>query len=100
MYAHSEKDENYKKSEIFMNSSFVRSGRDNGLLDINFFTREIYTRHKKEIRALTYNNCFHNDNFRTINQFEDLGIYLTGVVWLRLRGAITHAKIPAKIRLM
>jgi exonuclease III len=90
--AHSMKDENYKKSEIFMNSCFVRSGRDNGLLDINFFTREIYARNKKEIRALTFNDCFVNDNFRTINQFEDIGLFLTGTVWLRLRGAITHAK--------
>jgi len=96
--AHSAKDENFKKSEIFMNSSFVRSARDNGLLDVNFFTREIYTRNKKEIRALTYNDCFHNDIFRTINQFEELGIYLTGVVWLRLRGAITHAKITHQNR--
>jgi hypothetical protein len=83
---------NYKKGQVFLNPAFVRSGTDNGLLDPAFFTQELYQRSKNEIRALTYEQCFINDVFRTRDQFQELGIFLTGTVHLRLQSAILHAK--------
>jgi hypothetical protein len=86
------KDGNYKMSPIFMNPAFVRSGTDNGLLDIAFFTRNIYTRSEKEIRKLTFNDCFINGTFKDQANFRQMNIELTGTVWSRLRSAMIHAK--------
>jgi hypothetical protein len=86
------KDENFKESAIFLNLAFVRSGTDSGLLDIPFFTREIYEQCKSNIRKLTFTDCFVNSTFRDQASFRQDGIDLTGTVWTRLRNAILHAK--------
>jgi hypothetical protein len=52
----------------------------------------LYQRSKNEIRALTYENCFINDVFRSREQFQELGIFLTGTLHLRLQSAVLHAK--------
>jgi hypothetical protein len=79
-------------SPIFMSPAFVRSGTDNGLLDIPFFTRTIYERSEKEIRKLTFNDCFLNGTFKDQANFRRMNIELTGTVWTRLRNAMIHAK--------
>jgi hypothetical protein len=88
----SKKDSNFKTGQIFLNPHFIRSGTDNGLIDIPFFTREIYDDCKSAIRNLTFEDCFMNGIFRTKLQFRDIGLRLNDTVWIRLRGAITHAK--------
>jgi len=86
------KDENYKKSQIFLNPTFVRSKDDNNLLDIPFFTRQIYDRNRIRIRQLTFEDCFTDGRFKNLNEFEETGLLLSNLVWLRLRNAITYAK--------
>jgi hypothetical protein len=88
----SKKDSNFKKGQIFLNPHFVRSGTDNGLIDIPFFTRGIYDDCKSAIRKLTLEDCFINGIFRTKLQFRDIGLRLNDIVWIRLRGAINQAK--------
>jgi len=90
--AFSKNEKNYRKAHIFLNPAFVRSGSDNGLIDIPFFTREIYERSKNGIRALTYEDCFDGTNFKTLAQFQELGINLTNVIWMRLQAAMLFAK--------
>ncbi len=90
--AFAKKDSNYLKSPIFMNPVFVRSKDDSGLLDIPFFTRQVYDDCKLEIRSLTFKNCFLDGNFKIIDQFRTDGIRLTNVIWTRLRNAVTFAK--------
>jgi hypothetical protein len=86
------KDENYKKSQIFLNPSFIRSKDDNNMLDIPFFTRQIFERNKLRIRQLTFEDCFTDGKFKSLNQFRLIGLNLSNLVWLRLRNAITYAK--------
>jgi hypothetical protein len=88
----SSKDENYKKSQIFLNPVFVRSKDDNNLLDIPFFTRQVYDANKVRIRQLTFDDCFLNGKFKTLEQFSESGLILNNLVWLRLRNAITFTK--------
>jgi hypothetical protein len=90
--AHTLKDKNYKKSQLFLNPAFVRSATDNGLLDIPFFTREIYDRSRDRIRSLIFDDCFLNGNFRTREQFTEIGLYLSGTVHLRLQSAVLFSK--------
>jgi hypothetical protein len=80
----SSKDENYKKSQIFLNPVFVRSKDDNNLLDIPFFTRPVYDANKIRIRQLTFDDCFSNGMFKTLEQFSESGLILNNLVWLRL----------------
>jgi len=86
------KEKNYKKGQIFLNPAFVRSGTDNNLLDIPFFTQAIYDRSKNNIRSLTFEKCFIDGAFRTKAQFLDIGIYLNDTVHLRLQSAMIFAK--------
>jgi len=88
----SKKDSNYKKTQIFLNPHFVRSGTDNGMLDIAFFTRDVYDDCKSVIRNLSFDDCFSNGTFKTKQQFRDIGLRLNDIVWIRLRGAMSHAK--------
>jgi hypothetical protein len=86
------KDSNYRKNPIFMNPNFKRSGRDGGQIDIPFFSQQIYDNCTAQIRKLTYDDCFRNGAFKTIPEFAEMGIVLNGTVWMRLRGAMSHAK--------
>jgi hypothetical protein len=75
-----------------MNPTFIRSKDDNNLLDIPFFTRQVYEENKVLIRQLTFEGCFENGKFKTIEQFGDAGLNLSYLVWLRLRNAVTFTK--------
>jgi len=83
---------NYRKSHLFMNPIFVRSGRDNGLLDTAFFTGDLYTLCSDKIRLLTFDDCFNNHNFKTRLEFHDMGIPMNNIVWMRLQSAVLYAK--------
>ncbi len=86
------KDSNYRKNPIFLNPNFKRSGRDGGQIDIPFFSQQIYENCTTQIRKLTFDDCFRNGAFKTIPEFAEMGIVLNGTVWMRLRGAMSHAK--------
>ncbi len=86
------KNSNFKKSPIFLNPNFVRSGLDGEQLDIPFFSREIYNNCTVPIRKLTFEDCFRDGAFKTIQEFTEMELSLNGTVWMRLRGAMTHAK--------
>ena len=52
----------------------------------------MYDANKIRIRQLTFDDCFINGKFRTIEQFSESGLILNNLVWLRLRNAIIFTK--------
>jgi hypothetical protein len=83
---------NYTKGQLFLNPAFIRSGRDNGLLDEAFFTRNLFRICKNKIRGLTFDQCFHEDNFKSKEQFHAMGIPMSYTVWMRLQSAVLYSK--------
>jgi hypothetical protein len=87
---------NFVKSKIFCNSCFVRSKNDNSLLDKSFFGTNFFNRYKTVIRSLTFEDCFIDNVFRSIAEFDTIGLPVTQTVWLRLRNALLFAKSKFK----
>jgi hypothetical protein len=85
------KNGNIYKSLVFDNSCF-RDTVSGDVVNAFFFGREIYTASCNIIRKLTFQDCFVNNNFKTLQEFRTDGILLNYAVWLRLRGTIMQAK--------
>jgi hypothetical protein len=86
-------DNNHLKNTVFQNAAFVRSGRDSLLLDINFFGKKYYNENKTRIRKLTFDDCFTDGKFKSINDFtRDVGLVFPPTTWMNLQTAITYAK--------
>ncbi len=84
---------NYLRNNVFQNAAIVRSGKDNMLLDSNFFGKKFYTANKNRIRKLTFEDCFTDGKFKSINEFaESVGIRFPPLTWMNLQTAITYAK--------
>jgi hypothetical protein len=83
---------NYKVVPIFNNRSFRRSKSDARLLDVEFFGKAFYKANRNAIRKLTFADCFIDDKFRTIAQFELLNLPFTWNTWLRLQCSMMLAK--------
>jgi hypothetical protein len=63
------------------------------LLDVNFFGKNYYNENKTRIRSLTFEDCFTDGKFKSINDFaRDVGLVFPPVTWLNLQTAITYAK--------
>jgi hypothetical protein len=78
---------NFLHSIIFDNPLF-RDPENNNTLDAAFFGNNYYNDKKVLIRRLSVSDCFLNKCFRNPAQFENIGLPLTMVRWLRLRNAI------------
>jgi hypothetical protein len=89
---HSLLENNYRKSSIFQNIAFCRSGVDNRLLDIDFFGKHFYNLNKEKIRTLTFEDCFSDGNFKSINDFRLMGLALPLSLWMRLQSALLFSK--------
>jgi hypothetical protein len=61
-------------------------------LDIEFFGRQFYDRHRNEIRKLTINDCFNGPVFKTIDEFRAMDLPFNINTWMSLRSAIFLAK--------
>ncbi len=86
-------DNNHLRNNVFQNAAFVRSGRDNLLLDSNFFGKKYYIENKSRIRKLTFEDCFTDGKFKSINEFAgNVGLVFPPLTWLNLQTAITYAK--------
>ncbi len=48
------------------------------------------------IRSLTFEDCFINNVFRSIAEFDAIGLPVTQIVWIRLRNALLLAKSKCK----
>ncbi len=77
---------------IFLNPNIVHSSVDSRLIDINFFGREFYARHRDVIRKLTINDCFEVGNFKTLGEFHTMNLPHTVSTWVCLRSAILLAR--------
>jgi hypothetical protein len=63
------------------------------LLDANFFGKKFYNENKIPIRNLTFDDCFTDGKFKSINEFAvDTGLVFPPVTWLNLQTAITYSK--------
>jgi hypothetical protein len=83
---------NYKVVPIFNNRYFRRTKVDNRLLDIEFFGKSFYKANRNAIRKLTFNDCFVDNKFRSIAQFESINLPLNWNTWMRLQCSILFAK--------
>ncbi len=83
---------NYKVVPIFNNRSFCRSKADHRLLDEEFFGKAFYKENRNSIRKLTYSDCFIDDRFRTIAQFEQMNLHFTWNTWMRLQSSLMLAR--------
>jgi hypothetical protein len=85
-------DNNYRKSSIFQNIAFCRSGADNRLLDVDFFGKNFYSTNRVKIRSLTFDDCFIDGNFKSINDFRLMGLAFPVSLWMRLQSALLFSK--------
>ncbi len=85
-------DNNYRKNPIFLNGACQRSGNDPRTLSSDFFGKQIYENNFDIIRTLTYDDCFSNGNFKSINEFLELGFRMPLSLWMRLRSALLFKK--------
>jgi hypothetical protein len=85
-------DNNYRKNPIFLNGAFQRSGNDPRTLSSDFFGKLIYENNFDIIRTLTYNDCFSNGTFKSINEFLEIGFRMPVSLWMRLRSALIFSK--------
>jgi hypothetical protein len=85
-------DNNYTKNSIFQNAAFIRSKFDKMPLDVNFFGKRFYNENKVAIRELTYESCFIDSNFKSINDFTACGLPFPVTVWMNLRSSLIYAR--------
>jgi hypothetical protein len=85
-------DNNYRKNPIFLNGAFQRSGNDPRTLSSDFFGKQIYETNFDIIRMLTYDDCFSNGTFKSINEFLEIGFRMPVSLWIRLRSALIFSK--------
>jgi hypothetical protein len=85
-------DNNYRKNPIFLNGAFQRSGNDPRTLSSDFFGKQTYENNFDIIRMLTYDDCFSNGNFKSINEFLKIGFRMPVSLWMRLRSALLFSK--------
>jgi hypothetical protein len=83
---------NHTKSNIFCNPIFVRSKYDGNLIDRYFFGKTFFDLHTDTIRSLTFEKCFTDTGFKSMNEFAAMSLPLSQVVWVRLRSALLYAK--------
>jgi hypothetical protein len=81
------KDNNYRYAQIFDNKIFCDPGTLQPL-GKNFFGNLLYDNYTRQIRVLTYDKCFNNNIFKSLQEFRDDGLPLTLVTWMRLRNLL------------
>ncbi len=85
-------DNNYRKNSIFANGAFHTSGQDPRPLGIDFFGRKFYESNSSLLRTLTFDDCFNNSEFKSINEFSDLGLRFPASLWMKIRSALFFSK--------
>ncbi len=83
---------NFRKNTIFLNGAFQVSGNDSSPLGISFFRRAFYESNASALRSLTFEECFNGEVFKSINEFQDMGLRIPGTVWMRLRSSLLLSK--------
>jgi hypothetical protein len=87
---------NYKSAQIFENSIFRDPGTGN-MLGKQFFGIDFYNGYRDAIRKLSFDDCFANNVFKSIQEFRDIGLPLSLVVWMRIRNTLLHYGNPPLI---
>jgi hypothetical protein len=85
-------DNNFRKNSIFLNGAFQVSGNDPSPLGISFFGKAFYESNALALRSLTFEDCFIGDNFKSINEFHEIGLPFPYAVWMRLRSSLLLSK--------
>jgi hypothetical protein len=84
---------NYLEANIVDNPAFKRGPLDSRILDCNFFSRISYYDNLHTLRSLTYSDCYLNGSFKSQADFLEMGLNFTQSVWMRLRSALSYAKV-------
>jgi hypothetical protein len=83
------KDRNYKKALVFKNRMFKRGRNDNGLLDENFFGRNLSFETYSKIACLKFDDFFTNGRQKTLDQLcDDSGVNFSLVTYMRIHEAL------------
>jgi hypothetical protein len=85
-------DNNFRKNSIFLNGAFQVSGTDPSPLGIGFFGKTFYEANAPALRSLTFEDCFNGDVFKSINDFQVMGLRIPCSVWMRLRSSLLLSK--------
>jgi hypothetical protein len=85
-------DNNYIKAHFVDNPAFKRSAIDNRPLDKNFFGNLFYNNNKNILRSLTFEQCFPEGTYRTLEGFMDIGLRITIALWMKLSLALNYNK--------
>jgi hypothetical protein len=90
-----EYENNYLHAQLFCNKLFkdTATGRR---LNREFFGIDFYNNNKENIRRLRYSDCFTNNGFKTLQEFQEIGLQLTLAIWMRLRNAVTSFNKPPR----
>jgi hypothetical protein len=83
---------NYKEGYIFDNQSFMAGPDYRTTIKTGTFGRVFYNQYKNNIRALTFNDCFSEEGFKSIREFANGGLPFTPAAWLSLLSTLLHAK--------
>jgi hypothetical protein len=81
---------NFRTVPFVDNPAIVRSPNDQRTLNKSFFSREFYNLHRTTLRNLTLNDCYVGDRFKTIDEFEIIGVPLTPLLWMRMQLSLTN----------
>jgi hypothetical protein len=76
---------NFRTVPFVDNPAIVRSPNDQRTLNKFFFGLEFYNSHRTALRKLTLNDCYVGDRFKTMDEFEIIGVPLTPLLWMRLQ---------------
>ncbi len=84
------KELNFTVAPFVDNPAFSRGPRDTGLIDCNFLGRAFYSAHKSELRKLTFEQCYQEGRYLSIEEYATLGINISIATWLRLNLTLSY----------
>jgi hypothetical protein len=88
--AFTKKEQNFTVAPFVDNPAFTRGPRDTGLIDCWFLGRAFYVAHKSELRKLTFEQCYQDGRYLSIEDYLTMGINISIATWMRLNLALSH----------
>jgi hypothetical protein len=84
------KELNFTVAPFVDNPAFSRGPQDTGLIDCSFLGRAFYSAHKSELRKLTFEQCYQEGRYLSIEEYATLGINISIATWMRLNLALSY----------
>jgi hypothetical protein len=84
------KELNFTVAPIVDNPAFSRGPRYTILIDYSFLGRTFYSAHKTELRKLTFEQCYQDGRYLSIEEYAMLGINISIATWMRLNLTLSY----------